>query len=455
MRTLIFRNLAELRQNYWFWPSLLTAVAFFLGLLLPFLDEALGAEWMEAVPFLRPTGVDGARAILTTLAGATLGVAGVAFSITIVAVNFASSNYGPRLIGNFMGDRMNQIVLGILVSTFVYCITVLSTVHAQNQVLEAEMGAFVPQLSVLFSLVLTLVSVGSLIGYIHHVPESINIMNLVAQIGTKLRASILRTLDEEAERRRDSVTVDVSAWRTRPLDAGSTLRAAGPGYLQQIDVSGLEGLAGEMDGRIVIHRTPGDFLTRGEPILTAHPQVEEKMVERLRAHVTQGTNRTEMQDILFLSDQLVEVLTRALSPGVNDPNTAILCLDWLRAGLSAFALGEGQAPPEPEGRVLYARVTFAAMLTRSFGNMRQHVAADRSVTLHAIAVLTDLAVVATNETMVRAIRGELDRLGAAAADRLPDRVGRAEAEAALIEAHRRIAGRADEEIGASTVREPE
>ncbi len=106
MHAFIFRNLAQLRQNYWFWPSLLTAVAFVLGLVLPYIDQALGAGWMHAVPFLRPTGVDGARAILTTLAGATLGVAGVAFSITIVAVNFASSNYGPRLIGNFMGDRI-------------------------------------------------------------------------------------------------------------------------------------------------------------------------------------------------------------------------------------------------------------------------------------------------------------------------------------------------------------
>ncbi|WP_226573179.1 DUF2254 domain-containing protein [Acuticoccus sediminis] len=454
MRALIFRNLAELRQNYWFWPSLLTAVAFALGLLLPFIDQALGPGWMQAVPFLRPTGVDGARAILTTLAGATLGVAGVAFSITIVAVNFASSNYGPRLIGNFMGDRVNQVVLGVLVSTFVYCITVLSTVHAQNQTFDGDAGAFVPQLSVLFALALTLVSVGALIGYIHHVPESINIMNLVARIGMKLRESILRTLDEEAAWRRENVTVDVSAWRKNPPDSGSTLRADMAGYLQQIDIAGLAALADEAEGQIVIHRAPGDFMTVDEPLLTIHPEQDEAWMESLRAHVSLGSNRTEMQDVMFLSDQLVEVLIRALSPGVNDPNTAILCLDWLRAGLSAFANREPWQPADAEGRILYTRATFETMLTRSFGDMRQHIAADRSVTLHAIGVLTDLAIVAATPSMLAAITGELDRLATAAAERLPESVGRGEAERALALARSRIESRDRQPIGIGTAREP-
>ena len=455
MHTLIFRNLSKLRQNYWFWPSLLTAVAFVLGLVLPFVDGWVGIVWMDYVPFVRPTGVDGARAILTTLAGATLGVAGVAFSITIVAVNFASANYGPRLIGNFMGDRVNQVVLGILVSTFVYCITVLSTVHSQNEIMDAEMGAFVPQLSVMLALVLTLVSVGALIGYIHHIPESINIMNLVARIGANLRATICRTLDEEAERRREQVAIDVSAWHTTPPATGATLRATDPGYLQQIDIAGLEAVAGKLDARIVIHRTPGDFLTVDEPLLTVHPVLDADELEGLRHHITQGSNRTELQDVLFLSDQLVEVLARALSPGVNDPNTAILCLDWLRSGLSTFARRQPSQPPKAASRVLYTSVTFETMLKRTFADMRQYVAADTSVTLHSIGVLTDLAVIAVTDEALDAIVSQLDELERASSAMLPDPVGRAEMEAAMQRAREIIATREMQPVGAGSVRGPE
>ena len=201
--------------------------------------------------------------MLTTLAGAILGVAGVAFSITIVAVNFASSNYGPRLIGNFMRDKTNQAVLGIFVSTFVYCITVLSTVHAQREAAEQTFQAFVPQISVLFAIFLALVSVGALIGYIHHVPESINIMNLIAGIGRKLRQSIVSLLDQEEARENEERTdTHVSAWQTGPADRDGevSVRTDAAGYLQQLDIEGLDQLASEHELQIVINRTPGDFL---------------------------------------------------------------------------------------------------------------------------------------------------------------------------------------------------
>ena len=183
IHTLVFTWLSSLRRTYWFWPSAMTAGAVVLGFALPLLDATLGADWTRSVGFVRATQVDGARAILTTLAGAALGVAGVAFSITIVAVSFASANFGPRLIGNFMADRTNQIILGVFVATFVYCITVLSTVHDRVELEEDVLQAFVPQISTLFAVLLTLASVGALIHYIHHIPESINVMNLTASLG--------------------------------------------------------------------------------------------------------------------------------------------------------------------------------------------------------------------------------------------------------------------------------
>lgn len=445
MHKFIFLRLRMLQQNYWFWPSMMSFAAFALGILLPYLDSRLGADWIEALGFIRPTQVPGARAILTTIAGATLGVAGVAFSVTIVAVSFASSNYGPRLIGNFMGDRQNQIVLGIFVATFVYCITVLSTVNAGTESADTTIEAFVPQLSVFFALFLTLAAVGALITYIHHIPESINIMNLTARIGAKLQRSVTKMLDEEDGRGgAGQESVDVAPWRDGPRAGDEVIvRAKGAGFLQQVDLESLSTLARKKDIEIVLHRAPGDFLVADEVVLSARPRTQSgaDLEDRLRDCYTQGDSRTDFQDILFLSDQLVEVLGRALSTGVNDPQTAILCLNWLRVGLDAFVRRSPVQPSRRGDPVLYRRVTFEDMLTQSFDQMRQYLAGDRTATLHALGILEDLALAAAHEGMADACVLQLDRLAHSATELLGESAARAEIEAEVKRALSAIASR--------------
>ncbi len=443
MHNILFRRIVQFRQNYWFWPSTMTLCAVLLGYLLPYLDSRLGSEWIRSVAFVRPTQVDGARAILTTLAAATLGVTGVAFSVTIVAVSFASSSYGPRLIGNFMGDRTNQIVLGILVATFVYCITVLSTVHAQRELSDSTVEAFVPQLSVLFALALTLTAVGALIGYIHHIPESINIMNLTAKIGTELESQVVAMLDKEDRRSRDgSDAVDVAPWvmnieEERP---GAVACAGAAGFLQKIDLPSLAALSREAGVQIVLHRAPGAFLVAGETVMSAGPATgdDAAIAGRMGDCFTQGANRTDVQDVLFLSDQLVEVLGRALSPGINDPHTAMLCLDWLRGGLMAFARRAPAQPARRDDPVLYRRVTFEDMLDRSFDRMRQYVAADRTVTLHALDILAGLARTACRPAMADASIRQMHLLAGSAKELLGTSVAREEIDAALKRALRTV-----------------
>lgn len=445
MHRFIFRRIAGLRQNYWFWPSVMTLSAVILGYLLPWLDGLLGTDWIRSVAFLRATQVDGARAILTTLAGATLGVAGVAFSVTIVAVSFASANYGPRLIGNFMGDRTNQVVLGVFVATFVYCITVLSTVHARLELAQSTEEAFVPQVSVFFALLLTLSAVGALIGYIHHIPESINIMNVTAQLGEKLRQSVDAMLDEEERRREEaSDAVDIQPWVAGPPGEGAAMLCAdAAGFLQQVDLESLNVLARDRRIQITLHRAPGDFLVPREIILSVQPahDADIDLLRRLRGCITQGSNRTEVQDVLFLSDQLVEVLGRALSPGINDPNTAILCLNWLSAGLMAFAVRSPAHVAQRNDPVLYRRVNFEDMLDRSFDQMRQYVAADRTVTLHALGILRDLAISACLPTMKAACIRQMRRLAASAAELQGETAAREEIGETLAAALRAVATR--------------
>ena len=447
MHNIVFRQITGLRQNYWFWPSVMTVCAVLLGFVLPYLDARVGSDWIREAGFVRTIEVDGARAILTTLATATLGVAGVAFSVTIVAVSFASSNYGPRLIGNFMKDRKNQVILGIFVATFVYCITVLTMVHARTETSGTDLDAFVPHLSLYFALLLTLAAVGALIAYIHHIPESINIMNLTAEIGAKLQSSVIRMLDEEDGRTcdmPDAEPMDVESWFEEP-QAGDAhvVRAEVSGFLQQFDLENLAALARKKGIQIVLHRSPGDFLVTGETVLSARPARSGAgaTTRRMRLCFTQGDNRTDSQDIFFLSDQLVEVLGRALSPGINDPRTAMLCLDWLRAGLVAFARRPPSQPARSDDPVLYRRVAFEDMLNRSFGEMRQYVAADRTVTLQAMDVLTDIALVSSREPMARACLQQMCQLAGSAMELLGESIARDEIAAALKRALQAVAAR--------------
>ena len=183
----------------------------------------------------------------------------------------------------------------------------------------------------------------------------------------------------------------------------------------------------------ILHRAPGDFLVVGETVmvLLSERQEDLALAMRVRDCYTQGANRTDVQDILFLSDQLVEVLGRALSTGVNDPHTAMLCLNWLRAGLVEFA----RRPPVGQARrddpVFYRRVTFEDMLNRSFDEIRQYVAADRTSALHSLSVLTELALVASTPSMADACVQQLRRLTRSATELLEESIARDEIEARL------------------------
>ncbi|MEM8854054.1 MAG: DUF2254 domain-containing protein [Pseudomonadota bacterium] len=408
MRAKILKALTGLRHNYWFWPSLLTLVAIVLGSVLPLVDGRVGTGWMEATGFGRPVQVDGARAILTTIAGAVLGVAGVSFSITIVAVSFASGNYGPRLIGNFMRDRINQVVLGIFVATFVYAISVLSTVHAASDGQSAQLAAFVPQIALMVALALTLISIGALIVFIHHVPESIDIMNLVAEVGMALRARVSAVLDEAGEMEKSPH----GPWQDGADDGARALYAPLSGYVQQVDVTYLADEAKEAGVQVRAIAPPGTFVVKGEAVLLARPahKVDTALGERLCAGVVVGAQRSDVQDIAFLADQLVEVLARALSPGVNDPFTAMTCLDWMRSALTAFVDEETPQRADDSAIVIHRMLTLQTMVQRTFQRARPYVATDRNTAIHAMGALGRLVHAAKREDDVAVLTREMERL---------------------------------------------
>ena len=392
MRRHLLLFFIDLRQSYWFVPAVMTCLAVALGIAVPWVDVAVGDGWMRAVPFLHALGTEGARGILTTIAASVIGVAGVTFSIAIAAVSFASGTYGPRLIGNFMRDRGNQFTLGTFVSAFVYCVVVLRAVQSE---LGPDVGATVPQIAVLVAMGLMLASIAVLIFFIHHVPESINIMNISARIGTDLRASVHALFpdsDREIARTDEPVRPRSPTLAERGYADEDAYRLASDatGYMQRYDMAFLDRTAEANDLVVRLLYRPGSFVVEGDTVMLVWPRkVDEDAIETLRGGFVLGTGRTDFQDVLFLIDELVEISARALSPGVNDPFTANTCMDWLGRGLIEFArrAPEDELIPNGNERLVAYPVTFAAVMDAAWNQSRQYVAADRNSTLHALGTL--------------------------------------------------------------------
>ena len=320
---------SDLQSSYWFWPSVMASAALVLASLTTWLDTRSGTELIEKLPFILDIKPDGARAVLSTVAGSMITVAGVTFSITIASVSFASGQFGPRILTNFMRDRGNQLTLGTFIATFVYGLVVLLAVRTPE---AAEGAGFVPHVSLGVALVLAGVSIGVLIFFIHHVPESIHISNVIAEIGLELGDKVDTLFPERiGEGARQDATQDEEDFLDALVGHAKAVESPWVGYLQSVDDDALMAIAKEHDMVLRLTYRPGDFVHKGNALLYAYPpdKATDEVCDTLHRVFTWGRKRTPLQDLIFMVDELVEIAARALSPGVNDPFTAISCLDWL------------------------------------------------------------------------------------------------------------------------------
>ena len=191
MKTFLSTWLERLRASYWVFPSLLAVGAVALSALTLHIDTTINPKWARDTAWIWAGGAEGARNVLATIASSTITVAGVVFSITVVTLTLASSQFGPRLLRNFMNDRGTQLVLGVFVSTFLYCVLVLRAIRGTDQL------TVVPFLSVTCGIVFAVASVGFLIYFIHHIGTSIIAENVIARVADDLRSNIDRLYPNE------------------------------------------------------------------------------------------------------------------------------------------------------------------------------------------------------------------------------------------------------------------
>jgi uncharacterized membrane protein len=361
-----------LRTTLWLVPTVMVVGVCVLFVMTYAVDRAVADGLVELPGWIRTDGPDAARQVLIGLAAAVITVAGVVFSITILALTLASQQFGPRMLRNFIRDRGTQLTLGAFVSTFVYSLLTLGSVSNQRAV------EFVPNLSIVVALGLTLGSVLVLIYFIHHVATSIQLTSVVSSIARDFQTTVDEVFGEEAELSAGvgEAGLSMAELAVRMDQYGTTVPATASGFLQAVGHGRLVRIASSSDAVIRLLNRPGHFLVEGRPLAVVWPAEAAPAVAKAlgRAHVV-GPYRTLTQDLGFAVDQLAEIALRALSPAVNDTFTALNCIDWLGDGLCKIS-----ARPLPGGiyrdgrglvRLIDPAITYQRLVKGAFDTIRQ------------------------------------------------------------------------------------
>nr|WP_246232347.1 DUF2254 domain-containing protein [Nakamurella aerolata] len=393
---------------FWVLPSLICAGAFGLALLLPLVDRS----WLGDADVLFSGNAESARSLLGTIATAMISVTGLVFSITMVVIQLASSQFTPRLLGSFLGNRIVQVTLGVFTSSFVFALVVMREVRAGED-------PFVPQLSVTMAFVLVIASVAMFFAFIHHITRAIQVDHAIDAIEASTASELQRGWDD-ADRARPPIDWD------RPDSPGEKVTIDDQhGVVQRIGYRQLIDAAER--GRAVVELTvrPGEVHHRGNPVAVLHragrapagsadaDQGADDLAAAVRAAIGLGQTRSIPQDPAFGVRQLVDIADRALSPGINDPTTAVQVLDELNRLLRISA-----GRPDPSRylldgagtvRVVDDPVTFAELLDLALDEIAHYGADSVQIPPRIDALLADLDTVATPEqrTVVSAKRAQL------------------------------------------------
>lgn len=382
----------RLRESFWFLPALMAAGAIALSFGLTRLDAAVEDQTYRRLDWLYLFGAEGARAILSAIASSMITVAGLSFSITMLTLQLASSQFGPRLLRNFLRDRGNQLVLGTFIATFLYCLLVLRTVKG------VEGSSFVPHISVAVGILMSIASLAVLIYFIHHTAHSIRVETILASLADETGAAIERLFPEKLGQ--DARDTPEPERCIAPADAASArlIRPQRSGYVQMIDGDALMNRAVELDIVVYLAVGPGTFVTPDDVLMRAAPgaRIDAAATDGLRAALVLGAERTPAQDLAFSIRRIVEIAQRALSPSVNDPTTAIYCIDRLGEALARLA---GRQMPaahrlDKEGRlrVVARPVSFGPLAHEAFAAVARYGMADADVVralLHTLGRLAD------------------------------------------------------------------
>ncbi len=417
MNTRLVKLAEQFRSSLWPVPAVSTIAAAVLALAVTELDRLAGVADRQ-IPWTFHGGAESARVILSTIAGSMITVAGTVYSITIVVLTLASIQFAPRVVRGFMRDRVNQVVLGFFVATFTYCLLVLGSVRGTDQ------EVFVPALAVTGGLLLALASLGMLIYFIDHIFHALQVSSIIASIALETEQQIELLYPELW--RADAAYAELQPPQLPAVEDWMPINAKRSGYLQYVDYDGLMRLVTRERLLLKEERTVGAFITAGAPLAFVSPPVKisPRLEEAINSAFVLGTNPTMQQDVAFGIRQIVDIALKAISPAVNDPTTAMNCIDHLGAILTKLAGRSMHETHRSDGadqdRLFLNKRNFHDLVRLAFDQIRHYGAGDHIVVLRLLDALMQISLAAEDASYRKALLDYVERIAATAEHQIGD-----------------------------------
>jgi uncharacterized membrane protein len=384
--------LDTLRTQLWPLPALAVALAVVMGVALPALDSAVDGELPENVgAFLFSGGPEAARSILQAISGSLITVTSLTFSLTVVTLQLASSQFSPRLLRTFTSDRFVHGTLALFLAAFAFALTVLRTVRDEG----SGNTAFVPEISVTVAFALAIASVVGLVLFLAHLAREIRVETMMRRVNLETQETIDRVF---ADDRPTQGPGPVPASRAVPINSYSS------GFLTSVDKDALLRTVTTCGAVVRLDLPPGSSLVVGVPFATAWAldkgtalgeEARETLTQEVNAALATGFERTNVQDVGFGFRQLVDVAVRALSPGINDPTTAVHVIGHLSDLLCRLADknpgAEHLTDDDGRIRVVLSLPTLRDLLDMAMDQPRKYGAADPAVADRLLGLLHELA----------------------------------------------------------------
>lgn len=428
-----YRDALQLKADLWRLPLALCLATLLLFLITVEVDRAAAGGVLTLPGWISVGGPEDARAILGAMLGAVSTVLALIFSVALLVLSMAVSQFGPRLLYRFVRDAVTQVTIGLFLASFVH--TLLTFVVTRQEASHQ----FVPQLTLMCGVVLVIASFGFLVVFSHRIAMSIQTQNVVARIVADLygalaevvtvleRSSVLpRTPEAVAER---------DALAARCEADGAVVRVPRTGFVQEVDIERLLAAAEGADAVVRLLYRPGQFVMEGAALCQVLPGTKAAdLATAIRRDVKIGAHRTLKQDPEFGIAQLVEIALRALSPAINDTFTGLTCIDWLGDELRVFASRgiERGACLGPSGRIrlMWPPLRFARVVKTAFDQIRQAAVDNPAVSIRLLQTFARLAAQSEDPQLRQALAQQAEAIWEAASEQALVKSDRTDIEAA-------------------------
>jgi uncharacterized membrane protein len=388
----------NIRYSLWLMPAVIVFIAIAMALIAVDIDTGISKQALSGWPHIFGSSADGARAILQVIAGAMMTVAAMTFSITVLVLSLGASQYTPRIIRTFMGNRPTQAVLGVFVGIFAYCLVVLRTIRGGND-------AFNPSIAVTLAIVLALVGVGFLVYFIHHIASSIQASAIASSVAADTIHAIEKIypdhLTDQAERDGQRDRDDMKHRQWYPVISNRT------GYVQTVDLKSLTAFAVEHSLTVRMEKPVGAFVADGLTIASVDRPPHDEMVRKLNQAYTISHYRTLELDAASGIRQLVDIALKAMSPAMNDTTTAVMCIDFLSAIMIKLAPRCIVADPcfsDGALKVLTNGICFEDFMNEAFVQIREYAQENTAIyvaLLHAFETIANATTNASRKAYIR------------------------------------------------------